>query len=256
VERGALEIMLLGQTVNSYRDPDREEMAFADLLKEISGISGLKRIRFTSPHPSEFGDDLLEVITTYPQIAPHLHIPVQSGSSRILRAMHRGYSRESYLETIRKIQQAPRNIAISTDIMVGFVGETEADFQDTLSLLDAVQYDSVFSFKYSPRPNTAAGEWDDEISDQEKGRRLGILQQHQKLIQYNRNAGYLGQVLDVLVDARARSRFSLAGRSGTNKVVNFDGPENLMGSMASVEITGFSANSLKGVWIGHTPEEQ
>jgi len=256
VRQGAVEIMLLGQTVNSYRDPLRADFGFAGLLREVSKIPGIQRIRFTSPHPSELDDDLLDVLVSCPQVCSHLHLPVQSGSTRILRAMRRGYTRETYLEKIRKIQQAPRYIAISTDIMVGFAGESEADFQDTLSLLDAVQYDCVFSFKYSPRPNTSAGAWDDDIADEEKGRRLGILQRHQQLIQYNKNAGHLGHVLEVLVDAKARSRFALAGRSSGNKVINFDGPEYLMGQIVSVKVTGFSANSLKGLWIGQSPEEQ
>jgi tRNA-2-methylthio-N6-dimethylallyladenosine synthase len=256
VQQGAVEIMLLGQTVNSYRDPSRPEIDFAALLRQAASIKGIKRIRFTSPHPSEFNDALLAVLISCPQVCSHLHLPVQSGSTRILQAMRRGYTRETYLEKIRKIQQAPRNISISTDIMVGFTGESEADFQDTLSLLDAVQYDCVFSFKYSLRPNTTAGAWDDDIPDAEKGRRLKILQGHQKLIQHNKNAGYLGQILDVLVDARARSRFKLAGRSSHNKVVNFDGPDELMGRIVSVQVTGFSANSLKGVWIGPSPEEE
>jgi tRNA-2-methylthio-N6-dimethylallyladenosine synthase len=162
--------------------------------------------------------------------------------------MRRGYTREKYLDMIRPIQSASRPIAISTDIIVGFPGESEADFEDTLSLLDQVQYDSVFSFKYSPRPNTAALDLRDEVPEGEKGRRLTVLQDHQKLIQYNKNSAYVGQVLEVLVEDRARSHYALAGRSTNNKVVNFDGPEELMGRFVPVEITGFSANSLKGVW--------
>jgi tRNA-2-methylthio-N6-dimethylallyladenosine synthase len=169
--------------------------------------------------------------------------------------MRRGYTRASYLETMCMIQKAPRSIAISTDIIVGFPGETEADFRDTLSLLDEVQYDNVFSFKYSPRPNTAALSLPDCVSDEEKGRRLEVLQERQKLIQYNRNAAYQGQVMEVLVDDKARSRFSLAGRTTNNKIVNFDGPEILMGQIVPVQITGFSANSLKGVWLQKRPEE-
>ena len=181
-------------------------------------------------------------------------MPVQSGSTKVLSAMRRGYTRERYLETIKKIQKAPRAIAISTDIIVGFPGEAEADFRDTLSLLDEVQYDGVFSFKYSPRPNTAALSLTDEIPEEEKGRRLRILQERQKLIQHNQNAKYLGQVMEVLVDGNARSRVSLAGRTSNNKVVNFDGPASLMGQIAQIEITGFSANSLKGVRISTGPE--
>ena len=153
--RGYIEILLLGQTVNSYRDR-AASVNFAQLLRRISAIPGLKRIRFTSPHPGDFTDELLDVMITCPQICNHIHLPVQSGSTRVLAKMRRGYTRERYLEIIRKIREAPRSIAISTDIIAGFPGESESDFQDTLSLLDEAQYDSVFSFKYSPRPNTGA----------------------------------------------------------------------------------------------------
>ncbi len=255
VAEGYLEVVLLGQTVNSYRDPNNARFTFARLLRRLSDIDGLKRIRFTSPHPNDFSDELLEVMVSCPQVCDQIHLPVQSGSTRVLRAMRRGYTRERYLETIAKLRSAARPIAISTDIIVGFPGESEADFQDTLSLLDQVQYDSVFSFKYSPRPNTAALSCEGEVDEEEKGRRLRILQEHQKLIQYNRNAAYRGRTVEVLVDDRARSRFSLAGRTSDNKVVNFDGPENLMGRLVPVEITGFSPNSLKGVWVRQESEE-
>lgn len=257
VGKGYLEIVLLGQTVNSYRDRSvAPPVTFARLLRRLSEIEGLKRIRFTSPHPSDFTDELLEVMVDYPQVCNQIHLPVQSGSTRILKAMRRGYTRESYLAIIEKIRKAPREIALSTDLIVGFPGETEADFEDTLSLLDAVQYDSAFSFKYSPRPNTAALDFPDEIPEEEKGRRLGKLQEQQRLIQYNRNAAYMGRCVEVLVDDRARRRFSLTGRTSDNRIVNFDGPEDLMGQIVQVEITGFSPNSLKGVWINSEAVKQ
>lgn len=249
VRGGCLEILLLGQTVNSYADPHDRHLRFAELLRRLCRIAGLRRIRFASPHPHDFTDDLLQVMVTHPQVCNHIHLPVQSGSTRILRAMRRGYTRDSYLEIIRKIRQAPRPIAISTDLIVGYPGESDADFQDTLSLLDEVQYDSTFSFKYSPRPNTVAFELPDDVADEEKGRRLAVLQQQQRQIQCNRNAAYVGQRLEVLVDEKAKSRVRLAGRTGSNKIVNFDGPDALIGTFAWVEITGFSPNSLKGIWI-------
>jgi len=248
VAQGYVEIVLLGQTVNSYRDPSHGELRFAGLLRRLAEIAGMRRIRFTSPHPNDFCDELLEVMVAYPQVCNQIHLPVQSGSTRILFAMRRGYTRERYVGTIRKIQRAPRPIAISTDIIVGFPGETASDFEDTLRLLDEVLYDSVFSFKYSPRPNTEALKLADEVPEEEKGRRLKILQDHQKLIQYNKNAAYLGQALEVFVDDKARANFTLSGRASNNKIVNFDGPEDLIGKIVLVEITGFSANSLKGVW--------
>jgi tRNA-2-methylthio-N6-dimethylallyladenosine synthase len=162
--------------------------------------------------------------------------------------MRRGYSRRRYLETIRKLKSAGRPIAVTTDIIVGFPGETEEDFQDTISLIDQVQYDGMFSFKYSPRPNTAALDLPGEIPEDEKGRRLVYLQERQRLIQYNKNATCVGKVVEVLADDAARTRFSLSGRTSENRIVNFDGPERLLGQFVNVQITGFSANSLKGIW--------
>ncbi len=250
-----VEVLLLGQTVNSYRDPDTG-LSFAGLLRRISGIPGLARIRFTSPHPGDFTDELLEVMVSCPQVCNQIHLPVQSGSTAILRLMRRGYTRERYLETVRKIKAAPRPIAISTDLIVGFPGESEADFRDTLTLLDEVQFDSAFSFKYSPRPNTKALELPGEIPEEEKGRRLMILQEQQRIIQYNKNAAYPGRIADVLVEGRPKSRFSLAGRTTENKIVNFDGPDSLMGRIVPVLISGFSANSLKGIRVEEGQEGQ
>jgi len=249
VAQGYFEIMLLGQTVNAYRDPSPAGLTFAGLLTCLAGIRGLERIRFSSPHPNDFSDELIATLASHPQICNHVHLPVQSGSTRILRAMRRGYTRASYLSTVERIRRAPRDLAISTDIIVGFPGETEEDFRDTLRLLDEVQYDSVFSFKYSPRPNTPALELCDDVTEEEKGARLTRLQNQQKLIQFNKNAGYQGRTVEVRVDGKARSRFALAGRMSNNKIVNFDGPEALQGTLVEVEITGFSAHSLKGVWI-------
>jgi tRNA-2-methylthio-N6-dimethylallyladenosine synthase len=256
VVRGYVEIVLLGQTVNSYVDKTDGKVTFAQLLKKMGEIEGLKRIRFTSPHPSDFSDELLEVMNSCPQVCNQIHLPVQSGSTRILKSMRRGYTRESYLEVIRKIQNAPRGISISTDLIVGFPGETEADFRDTLSLLDAVQYDSVFSFKYSPRPNTSALILPDEIAEKEKGSRLEQLQDRQREIQYRKNETYMRLKMEVLVEDKAKTRFSLTGRTSNNKIVNFNGPEILMGRFVQVEITGFSPNSLKGVWIQSETMEQ
>jgi tRNA-2-methylthio-N6-dimethylallyladenosine synthase len=253
--RNYVEVLLLGQTVNSYRDPE-SGLSFAGLLRRLAGIPGLARIRFTSPHPSDFTAELLEVMVSCPQVCNQIHLPVQSGSTAILRSMRRGYTRERYLETIRRIKAAPRPIAISTDLIVGFPGESEADFRDTLTLLDEVQFDSAFSFKYSPRPNTKALELQGEVSEQEKGRRLMILQEQQRVIQYNKNAAYQGRVVDVLVDGRPKSRFSLAGRTTENKIVNFDGPDSLMGRIVPVLIGGFSANSLKGIRVEEGQEGQ
>lgn len=249
VQKGYIEILLLGQTVNSYRERTPGGLSFAGLLREMAGINGLKRIRFTSPHPSDFSDDLLDVMVSCPQVCNLIHLPVQSGSTRVLKAMRRGYTRESYLAVIAKIKSASREIAISTDLIVGFPGETEEDFEDTLRLLDEVQYDSAFSFKYSPRPNTAALSFPDDVPEEEKGRRLELLQERQKQIQFKKNEAYLNRVEEILVEDKARNRFNLMGRTSSNRIVNFNGHEELMGRLVQVEITGFSPNSLKGVLV-------
>ncbi len=254
VAEGYIEIVLLGQTVNSYRDPSPAGNSFPDLVRRLAAIRGLERIRFTSPHPDDFSDDLLNVMESCPKVCNHIHLPVQSGSSRILRAMRRGYSRRRYLETVRKIQRAAREIAISTDIIVGFPGEREEDFRDTLSLLDEARYDSLYSFKYSPRPTTTAASLPDDVPEEVKSRRLSLLQEQQKLIQYNKNAAYVGRALEVLVEEPARNRFSLSGRAGNNKIVNFNGPKYLLGKLITVDITDFSANSLKGA-LASGPQE-
>ena len=244
--KGCLEVLLLGQTVNSWIDPNDASIRFPELLRRAAAIPGLRRIRFTSPHPNGFTDDLIETVAAYEAICNHIHLPVQSGSTRVLRAMNRGYTREDYLEIVRKIRESPRPIAISTDIIVGYPGETEYDFQDTLSLADAVKYDSAFSFKYSPRPRTAACDLPDDVPEEEKGRRLTLLQERQREIQYEKNAAYAGRLQEVLVESNARSRVRLVGRTSDNKIVNFDGPDELIGSFARVKITGFGPNSLKG----------
>jgi len=249
VGKGCLEILLLGQTVNSWVDPADASIRFPELLRRAAAIPGLRRIRFASPHPNGFTDDLLEVMASHDVICNHIHLPVQSGSTSVLRAMRRGYTREDYLELARKIRESPRPMAISTDIIVGYPGETEADFQDTMSLIDTVKYDSAFSFKYSPRPRTAACDLADDVPEGEKGRRLTLLQARQREIQYERNAAYVGRREEVLVESNARSRVRLVGRTADNKIVNFDGPDELIGSLARVEITGFGPNSLKGSLI-------
>ncbi len=246
---GYIEIMLLGQTVNSYIDREVENTTFAALLRRMARIKGIERIRFASPYPSDFTDELLETMEDCPQVCNHIHLPVQSGSTRILQAMRRGYTREDYLEIVKKIKNSKRTISISTDIIVGFPGEEESDFEDTLTLMNEVRYDSAFSFKYSPRPNTEALKISGAVPEDEKSRRLEILQQRQKDIQHQINESYMGRVVEVLVEKRARSRVSLTGRTGNNKIVNFNGPETLIGRFARVEITGFSPNSLKGAWI-------
>src|SRR5437588_9424490 len=175
-ELGYSEVQLLGQTVNSYADPSPRKMRFAELLLAVAEVPGIRRVRFTTSHPSDFTPDIVAAIETHPKVCEHVHLPVQSGSTKVLRAMQRSYTREEYLETIAVIRGAKRPIAITTDIIVGFPGELEADFEENLSLLDEVKYEQLFSLKYSPRPNTPSLKMDDAIPEEEKSRRLAILQ--------------------------------------------------------------------------------
>ncbi len=256
VSDGYLEITLLGQSVTSYRDPSDRHPTFAGLLRRLADVNGLRRIRFTAPYPSDFSRELLDVMVSCPNVCNHIHLPVQSGSTRILREMRRGYTRERYLEIVDLIRGAARPIAISTDIIVGFPGESDEDFEGTLSLLDTVQYEGMYSFKYSPRPNTAAFVRQDDVPEGIKAARLAILQQQQKLIQFNINAGYVGRIVTVLPEDAARTQYRLSGRTSNNKVVNFDGPDELLGQLVPIEITGFGPHSLKGTTLRRPPEEE
>lgn len=246
-EAGYTEIQLLGQTVNSYRDPSPQKWNFVDLLRAVAAVPGIRRVRFTTSHPNDFSREIVQAIDDVPALCDHVHLPVQSGSTRILREMRRTYSREEYLEKIDWIRAARRPISITSDIIIGFLGETESDFEDTVSLLDAAQYDGIFSFKYSPRPNTTAANMPDAIPEEEKSRRLAILNEHQRQIQLARNEKLIGDSYEVLVDARHAARNQWAGRSTHNRMINFTSPrENLLGEYVQVKITRAGANSLVG----------
>src|ERR1700746_709298 len=217
---GYSEIQLLGQIVNSYNDPLGNK-SFAELLAAIGEVSGIRRVRFTTSHPRDFGKDIVDAIETIPTLCDHVHLPVQSGSTRVLDAMQRLYTREQYLERISWIKAARREISLTTDIIVGFPGETEAEFQQTLSLLDDVEYDGVFSFKYSPRPNTPALNLDDAIPEDEKARRLAVLMERQGDIQKRRNQRHLGEVVEVMIEGKNKARGQWIGRISQNKTLNF-----------------------------------
>jgi tRNA-2-methylthio-N6-dimethylallyladenosine synthase len=247
---GYTEIQLLGQTVNSYRDPSPRGMNFTDLLVAVGQIPGIRRVRFTTSHPRDFHAEIVEAIDAYPQLCDHVHLPVQSGSTRVLERMLRNYTREEYLEKIALIRSARRPISITTDIIVGFPGETAKDFEETLSLLDIAQYDGAFSFKYSPRPNTTSLRFDDAVPEEEKGRRLAILQEKQRQIQIARNATLVGQAFEVLVDSRHDKLNQWCGRTTNNRVVNFTSPRAyLLGQYVQVRIERAGPNSLVGVEI-------
>jgi len=245
---GYSEIQLLGQNVNSYKD-SAGKRSFAELLAAVGEVPGIRRVRFTTSHPRDFGRDIVEAIDAVPTLCDHVHLPVQSGSTRVLDAMQRLYTREQYLERISWITSARRDISLTTDIIVGFPGETEDDFQHTLSLLDEVEYDGVFSFKYSPRPNTPALHLQDAVPDEEKSHRLAVLMDCQKDIQLRRNNRHLGETIEVMVEGRNEARAQWIGRSSQNKTVNFvtnEGASPVIGTYVPVLITGRFPNSLLG----------
>jgi len=244
---GYSEIQLLGQTVNSYRDPSPRGFTFAQLLLAVADTPGIRRVRYTTSHPRDFGRDIVEAMDSHPAICEHIHLPVQSGSTRVLREMQRTYTREEYIEKIEMIRSARRPMSITTDFIVGFPGETEADFEETLSLLDAAQYDGAFSFKYSPRPNTPAAHRTDVIPEEEQSRRLAVLQARQREIQIARNETLIGQRFEVLVDCRSSRPGQWAGRTSANRMVNFASTrEDLLGQYVKVHVTRAGPNSLVG----------
>lgn len=250
VDSGYTEVQLLGQTVNSYRDPSPRRMNFVELLRAVAEVPGIRRVRFMTSHPNDFTREIVEAIDATPALCDHIHLPVQSGSSRILKQMLRTYSRDEYLEKIAWIRAARRPISVTTDIIVGFPGETEADFAETISLLEDVRYDGVFAFKYSPRPNTSAKDMPDAISEEEKGRNLAVIQRRQREIQASRNQSLLKTRFEVLVDGRHESRGQWSGRTTCNRIVNFTSHEqNLLGQYRCVEITAAGPNSLAGVQV-------
>jgi len=245
---GYTEIQLLGQNVNSYKDPAGKR-SFAELLSAVGEVPGIRRVRFTTSHPRDFGRDIIDAIDAVPTLCDHVHLPVQSGSDRVLNAMQRLYTREQYLERIAWMKAAKREISITSDMIVGFPGETEEDFAETLALLDEVGYDSVFTFKYSPRPNTPSLALDDAIPDQEKSRRLEALMARQKEIQIAHYKKYIGTISEVMVEGKNEARQQWIGRTSQNKTLNFTAPEGASpatGSYVQVRATTSFPNSLLG----------
>jgi tRNA-2-methylthio-N6-dimethylallyladenosine synthase len=248
---GYTEIQLLGQNVNSYKDPAGKQ-TFAELLAAVGQVQGIRGVRFTTSHPRDFGRDIIEAIDAVPTLCDHVHLPVQSGSDRVLHAMQRLYTREQYLERIAWMKAAEREISITSDVIVGFPGETEADFEETLSLLEEVGYDSVFTFKYSPRPNTPSLALEDAIPDEEKVRRLEVLMAKQREIQIARYKRYIGAMSEVMVEGRNESRRQWIGRTSQNKTLNFTAPESAapkVGSYVPARVTASFPNSLVGEMV-------
>ena len=247
-ETGRTEIHLLGQIVNHYTAPDRDGCDFATLLGLVAAVPGVERVRFASPHPRHVTPRLIEVMATTPQVCRHLHLPVQSGSSRMLAAMRRRHDRDDYLALVEDVRTAMPDIAITTDVIVGFPGETEHDFQETLSIVEAVRYHAMFSFKYSSRPNTLARKrLPDSVPDVEKADRLQALQELQHGIQLELHRGVIGRTVAVLADgASKRRRGELTGRTSGNTPVNFPAPPALVGRLVAVSVRRAGPNSLWG----------
>jgi len=251
VDLGYSEIQLLGQNVNSYRDPAGKR-SFAELLAAVGEVPGIRRVRFTTSHPRDFGRDIIEAIDAVPTLCDHVHLPVQSGSTRILEAMQRLYTRDQYLERISWMRSAKREISVTTDVIVGFPGETEADFAETLTLLEEVGYDSVFSFKYSPRPNTPALTLNDAIPEPEKVRRLEVMMARQRELQIAQNKRHISKMYEVMVEGRNELRAQWIGRTSQNKTLNFTAPAYAtpkVGTYAKVTILSTFPNSLLGEMV-------
>ncbi|MDP9039635.1 MAG: tRNA (N6-isopentenyl adenosine(37)-C2)-methylthiotransferase MiaB [Acidobacteriota bacterium] len=245
---GFTEIQLLGQNVNSYRDSSGK-LTFAELLAAVGEVPGIRRVRFTTSHPRDFTQDIVHAIEAVPTLCDHVHLPVQSGSSAVLKAMSREYTRDWYLERIAWIKAATREISITTDIIVGFPGETEQDLEDTATLLEQVGYDAVYAFKYSPRPNTPAVSMADSIPEDEKSRRLQILLDRQREVQRRNYIRHIGQSMEVMVESHNHTRNQVVGRSSQNKTVNFTTGHPILpavGSYVTVKVTQTFPNSLAG----------
>jgi tRNA-2-methylthio-N6-dimethylallyladenosine synthase len=247
VHRGSREIVLLGQTVNSYGIDLHPRMTFVKLLERIAAIPGVERIRFTSPHPQEIRKDFIDFIVSNSKVCRHIHMPLQSGSDRILRAMNRNYRRAKYLNIIEALKSRVPDMAITTDIIVGFPGETEEDFQDTLDLMDLVQFDNSYSFVFSPRPGTVAAELKETLTHQEKLARLQILQAKQQEIMTRRLAAWVGRTAEVLIDnLNLNDESFFGGRISQNLTVKFQQPHESikLGTTVNARITGHNRVTL------------
>lgn len=245
LEQGGKEITLLGQNVNSYGRGLAGEITFPALLQRLAVLPGLARLRFITSHPRDLSQELIRCFAELPPLCEHIHLPVQSGANRMLARMNRGYSREDYLERVKRLRQVCPDIAVSTDLIVGFPGETEADFQETLQLMQEAAFDSAFYFKYSPRPQTAAAGFPDQIPEAVKTERLARLKELLEQLSLASHQRLVGQVKEVLVEGFSKQQNSqLFGRLRSNQVVNFDGPRELMGRMVGVRITRAHRHSL------------
>lgn len=250
--QGVREVNLLGQNVNAYRGAtyDGDICSFAELLRPVAAIDGIDRVRFTTSHPIEFTDDIIDVYRDTPELVSFLHLPVQSGSDRILTMMKRAHTALEYKAIIRKLRQARPDIQISSDFIIGFPGETQQDFEQTMKLVADVRFDTSYSFIYSPRPGTPAADLPDDVSEEEKKQRLHILQQRitQQAMEISREM--VGTVQRILVEGTSRKNvMELAGRTENNRVVNFEGTPEMIGKFVDVEIVDVYASSLRGILL-------
>ncbi|RPJ10473.1 MAG: MiaB/RimO family radical SAM methylthiotransferase, partial [Deltaproteobacteria bacterium] len=244
---GVKEVCLLGQNVNGYGKGVPDELDFPDLLERLNGIDGIERIRFTTSHPKDLSGKLMQAFSRLRKLCEYLHLPFQSGSDRILKAMHRGYTKTAYLEKIDQLKEARPSIAITGDVIVGFPGEAEEDFEETLDLVQKARFDDLYSFKYSSRKETRAAQFEDQVEGKVKQQRLSILQAMQKEITFQKNQALEGRVEEILVEGKSKqSSQDLTGRTRTNKIVNFKGNLSLVGKLISVRIIKAYPHSLRG----------
>ncbi len=262
VKLGVKEVTLLGQNVNSYGLKNKNYPTFPELIKMIAQIKGLLRIRFTTSHPKDLSEELIKVIAEEPKVCKHIHLPLQSGSNRILKKMNRKYTKEEYLAKIKKLRELVPEIAFTTDIIVGFPGESMEDFYETVEVLEKVRYHEIFSFKYCDRPFTPAGKFSEKVPEEEKDRRLKILHEVQGKITQEIYQSYVGKDVEVLVEGRSkRDPEWLSGRTTTNVIVNFSqcqsiSGKDLKGKLVKVKITYAGKHSLKGDFLEEIKTEQ
>jgi tRNA-2-methylthio-N6-dimethylallyladenosine synthase len=249
VARGYAEAMLLGQTVNAYRFGDLD---FAGLLRRVHDVPGLRRLRFTTSHPEHVDQGLAEALAELPRLCPYLHLPVQSGSDRVLESMRRGYTAAGYRETVARLRDGRPDLALSSDIIVGYPGETADDFQATVDLVEEAGFEGLFVFTYSPRPGTTAWRLDDDVAEEEKSRRFQVLNGLQQRRQADRNRRHVGREELVLVDSADAAAGRVSGRTPHFRIVHFDGAPDLVGREVPVEITGSGPNALTGRLANHS----
>ena len=245
--QGVREITLIGQNVNSYGNKEEGELSFAELLEQVNAVDGIDRIRFTTSHPKDLSNELIDCFGRLDKLCKHLHLPVQCGSDNILKAMNRGYTRERYLEIVSRLHQVCPDIRLSSDIIVGFPGETEDDFAETMSLLEAVRYTEIYSFIYSPRKGTTAADMKDEFTAEAKQQRFNRMLDLQQEISRQTWEADVGTIQEILVEGASKvGDGQMFGRSTWNRIVNFSGPAELAGTLVKVKITKAFRNSLLG----------